>query len=269
MGGAGHHRIAGAITFAGMVFLIAPLLVVVLFSFQGGQGLTFPIEGLSFRWYSATFSDPEVQESLKLSLLVAFIEAGTTLVLGTATAYAITRMNSRLRTPLSVLYLLPLAVPALIIGTALLSLVTAIGITQGLVTILIGQLILTLPIFIILARIAFERLDPALEESAADLGASAWTAFRRVTLPQVLPTIIGATAVCFMLSFDEFFITFLVAGSEQTIPLLIFARMRTTITPTINVISTMLLLATLLVFVAAWALSARAARRRGQALELA
>jgi ABC-type spermidine/putrescine transport system permease subunit II len=120
----------------------------------------------------------------------------------------------------------------------------------------------------LMALAALDRLDPALEEAAADLGASPWKVFRRVTLPQVWPVLVGATALSFMLSFDEFIITFFVIGSDSTLPLFIFSSLRRTIDPTINTVSTLLLALTLVLWVVAFAFTIRGSRARSRTASL-
>ena len=120
-----------------------------------------------------------------------------------------------------------------------------------------------------MARAALDRLDPALEEAAADLGASPVKVFRRVTLPQIWPILVGATCLAFALSFDEFIITFFVIGSDATLPLFIWSRLRRTIDPSINVISTALLAITLGLWVIAFLLTLRAERRRARTTDSA
>jgi spermidine/putrescine transport system permease protein len=118
------------------------------------------------------------------------------------------------------------------------------------------------PFFFLVARAALERLDPALEETAADLGAGRWTVFRRVTLPQVWPVLVGAACLAFALSFDEFVITFFVIGPDSTLPLYIWSGLRRTIDPSINAISTLLLAFTMLLFVVTYLLTTWSERRR-------
>jgi spermidine/putrescine transport system permease protein len=112
------------------------------------------------------------------------------------------------------------------------------------------------------------RLDVALEEAAADLGASPWKVFRRVTLPQVWPILVGATVLAFALSFDEFIITFFVIGTNSTLPMFIWSALRRTIDPSINTVSTLLLLVTLLLWVVAFLFTVRAERTRRRTVSL-
>jgi ABC-type spermidine/putrescine transport system permease subunit II len=124
-----------------------------------------------------------------------------------------------------------------------------------------------IPYYLLIASAALDRLDPALEESAADLGASPWLVFRRVTLPQVWPILAGATVLAFALSFDEFIITFFVIGSNSTLPMYIFSSLRRTVDPSINTISTLLLAVTLVLWVIAFLFTVRAARGRRRSID--
>jgi spermidine/putrescine transport system permease protein len=252
----------GAFTIAGLVFLWAPLLLVALFSFHSTGSLTFPFEGFSTRWYDEVFSNDVISTAAKNSLIVATSTALITVLLGTLAAYGLTRTSSRLRGPLSLLFFLPITLPGLFIGIALLVSFSRVEWTLSLVTVTIAHLVYVFPFFFLVARAALERLDPALEETAADLGAGRWTVFRRVTLPQVWPVLVGAACLAFALSFDEFVITFFVIGPDSTLPLYIWSGLRRTIDPSINAISTLLLAFTMLLFVVTFALTTWSERRR-------
>jgi spermidine/putrescine transport system permease protein len=255
-------RLPGLVTIAGLVFLWGPLLVVVLFSLHSTGSLSFPFEGFSLRWYEEIFSSEEVRLAAKNSLVVATCSALGTLVLGTLAAYGVSRSRSRLRGPLALLFFLPITLPGLFIGIALLVAFTRVQMTLSLLTVTIAHLVYVFPFFFLIARAALERLDPALEETASDLGAGRVTVFRRVTLPQVWPVLVGAACLSFALSFDEFVITFFVVGPDSTLPLFIWSSLRRTIDPSINAISSLLLLFTMLLFLITFALSAWSERRR-------
>jgi spermidine/putrescine transport system permease protein len=250
------------VTVAGMLFLWLPLLVVVLFSLHTTASLSFPFDGFSLRWYERIFESPEVRAAARNSLVVATSTALVTLVLATLAAYGMSRSRSRWRAPLSLLFFLPITLPGLFIGVALLIAFSQLEYSLSLVTVTIAHLVYVFPFYFLLARAALERLDPALEEAAADLGATSWTIFRRVTLPQVWPVLVGAACLAFALSFDEFIITFFVVGPDPTLPLFIWSSLRRTIDPSINAISTLLLAFTVVLFVVTFALTSWGERRR-------
>jgi spermidine/putrescine transport system permease protein len=264
MGDPRHHRafLPACITAAVLAFLYAPLMVVVLFSFNRTASLTLPFSGFSTRWYAKLLSQEEVRTAFLRSVAIGLITAALTLVLGTAAAYGLSRSTARWRRVVATLLFLPLALPGLFLGLALMSWFTQTAIKLSTVTIVIGHFVYSLPFFLILARVALDRADPMLEEVGADLGATRAVIFRRITLPQAWPVLVGGAALVFMLSFDEFLVTYFIAGSDQTLPLYIFAQLRRTIDPTINVISTLLLGFTLSVWLAAAALVLLASRRQ-------
>jgi spermidine/putrescine transport system permease protein len=260
--GARRSPITGVFTIAGLVFLWAPLLLVFLFSLHSTGSLTFPFEGFSTRWYDEVFSSEEIRTAARNSLTVAISTAIVTLILGTLAAYGLTRTSSRLRGPLSLLFFLPITLPGLFIGISLLVAFSRVQFSLSLLTVTIAHLVYVFPFFFLVARSALERLDPALEETATDLGASRWTVFRRVTLPQVWPVLVGAACLAFALSFDEFVITFFVIGPDSTLPMYIWSSLRRTIDPSINAISSLLLAFTMLLFVVTFLLTVWSERRR-------
>ena len=202
----------------------------------------------------------------KNSLLVAIPVAVLTLVFGTLAAYGLTRTSSHLRRPLALLFFIPITLPGLFLGIALLIFFARVNFPLSLKTVVIAHLVYVFPFFLLVARGALERLDPALEESAADLGANAARVFRSVTLPQIWPILVGAACLAFVLSFDEFVITFFVIGSDSTIPLYIWSSLRRTVSPSINVISTLLIMLSLTLWAVAFLLNLHAERRRAHRL---
>ena len=249
------------VTATALFFLLGPLVVVVLFSFNDAASLSFPMTGISTRWYWHVFQNADFVDALTRSLKLAFLTSAVTLVLGTAAAYGLTRSTSRLRNPAIALLFLPITLPALFVGIALLSAFARVQMPPSFVTIAIAHVIMAFPFFFLIAKIALERLDPLLEEAAADLGASPLQAFTKVTLPQVAPVLLGTSALSFMVSLDEFVVTVFVSGSNQTLPTFLYSRLRQAIDPSINVVSTILMLVTLALGGLAYLINARRIRR--------
>jgi ABC-type spermidine/putrescine transport system permease subunit II len=256
---------AATVLILALIFLLVPLVIVVLFSFHRTGALSFPFEGFSLRWYRDVFSSFEFREALKNSAVVASVTAAGTLLLGTAAAYGLSRMRSRLRGPMSLLFFLPLTLPGLFLGISMLVFFARLDLKLSLGTVVLAHLVYVFPYFLLISLAALDRIDPALEESAADLGASPWVVFRRVTLPQIWPILVGATALAFALSFDEFIITFFVIGQDSTLPMFIWSTLRRTVDPSINTISTLLMAITLLLWVVAFLFAVRGARSRRRA----
>jgi len=242
-------------TGATLIFLYLPLAIVVLFSFHAVPSLSFPFAGFSLRWYREVFASAEFMDSVRNSAIVGAACALTTLVLGTMAAYGLTRVSPRLQALAGLLFFVPITLPGLFLGLALLVFFAQAKISLSLATVVVGHLIFVFPYFLLVARAALDRLDSALEEAAADLGATPWQVFWRVTMPQVWPVLAGATALAFALSVDEFVITFFVIGPQSTLPMYIWSSLRRTIDPSINTVSSLLLLLSLLLFAVAFALT--------------
>jgi ABC-type spermidine/putrescine transport system permease subunit II len=248
------------VTGAALVFLFAPLFIVVLFSFHETPSLSFPFTGFSLRWYQQVLSSAEFREATHNSLIVGAASAGMTLALGTMAAYGLSRISPRQQRLFAVLFFLPITLPGLFLGLALLVFFARLKIHLSLATVAIAHLIYVFPYYLLIARAALDRLDPALEETAADLGANSWTVFWRVTMPQIWSVLVGAASLAFALSFDEFVITFFVIGSESTLPMFIWSGIRRTIDPSINTVSTLLLAITLFLFAVAFFLTRQHAK---------
>lgn len=242
-----------AIVYATLCFLIAPILLIVLFSFNESQSLSFPITGFSLRWYAQVFQDAQLGKALLSSLNIAFWTAVTTLLIGTAASLAWLRMTPRGRSFLEVLTITPIALPGLFLGVALLVVFSQLGIKLSSITIILSHVLLTLPLLIVSMKARLALFDSSLEEASRDLGASIAQTFLRVTLPLIAPTLFACAILAFAVSFDEFVVTSFVAGTETTLPMYIWSMMRRTVTPLINAISTLALLFSILILVAAWA----------------
>jgi ABC-type spermidine/putrescine transport system permease subunit II len=255
MNAAQRSPITAFVTAAALLFLYAPLAVVVLFSFHERPSLSFPFTGVSLRWYEQVFASGEFRSAVWNSLLVAIASAATTLVLGTMAAYGLARVPPRYQMLVAVLFFLPITLPGLFIGLSLLVFFVEIRVPLSLITVTVSHIVYVFPYFLLIAWAAVERLDPALEDTAANLGAGPWQVFWKVSLPQIWPVLAGATSLTFALSFDEFVITFFVIGAESTLPMYIWSGLRRTIDPAVNTVSSLLLLLTLALFSIAFAIA--------------
>lgn len=237
-------------TSAVLLFLYLPIAVLVVFSFNGGSRLSFPLDGLSLRWYDRVLSDPVFTAAIQNSLIVGVAAAVTTTVLGTLAAFALTLAPPRSRALLSLLFFTPITLPGLFLGLALLTFFAEVNVQLSLGTVVAGHFVFTFPYFLLIARAALERLDPGFDEIAADLGANGLQRFTKVTLPLVWPVLMAAGVLAFAFSVDEYVITFLVIGPESTLPLVIGSSIRRSIDPSINAVATLLLLVTTVATVA-------------------
>jgi spermidine/putrescine transport system permease protein len=215
--------------------------IIILFSFNASPALSFPISGFSLRWYREVLANPVFMTALKNTLIVGSITTVICVTVGTITALALTRYDFKLKSGVESLIILPMSLPGLMLGIALLSFFISIRLSLSLGTVVIGHLIYTLPYFVLVATARLERFNRVVEEAAMDLGCTPWQTFWKVTFPIIAPSIVGAGVIVFALSFDEFLITFFVIGSESTLPMLIWSMMRRSIDPRVNAISTLLM----------------------------
>ncbi len=229
-----------------LIFLFAPIVIIILFSFNESPALSFPIRGLSLRWYHEVLASAHFNSALKNTMIVGTATSIIAMTVGTLASLGLTRYRFKLKPVISSLTVLPVSLPVLFIGLALLSYFAFLNIGLSLLTVIIGHLIYTIPYFVLVANARLGRFDIVVEEAARDLGATAWQTFWRVTFPIIAPSVIGAGILVFALSFDEFLITFFVIGSESTLPMLIWSMMRRSLDPRVNVISTMVLGASLI-----------------------
>jgi len=225
-----------------IVFLYAPLLVVVVYAFNNGRNLTWPPQGFSFRWFEHIFSDPNFRSALLLSFLTAGLAAIIASSIGTVAAVVFMRNGGRTVRISELLGRLPVAIPPLLIGIGLVSFMKVTGIQPGPVTIVAGQAILAVPFVIIVVSAALRNYDLELESAARDLGAPPGQIVRRITLPLIGPAILGATLLAFAISFDEVLLTNFTSGVSTTVPLYIFGLIRRYIDPSVNAVAAILML---------------------------
>jgi spermidine/putrescine transport system permease protein len=242
------------------VFLFGPLVVVVLFSFHETASLGFPFEGFSLRWYRDVFGSDEFRAAAGNSLRVSLVAGGAVLAAATPAALVLTRYTFRGASAVKTAFLAPNALPFLFIGIALLTYLVRFGIQLSLWTVTLGHIVATLPIYYLAMTVRLTRFDAGLEESARVLGASAWYTFRRVTLPLILPAILGGLLLVLATSWDELFITLFTTGTDSTLPVLIWTSVRTSNDPSINVVASVLLATSLFFVLLAGRLSAEITR---------
>ena len=240
------------------LFLHLPLLVLVVFSFNASR---FSVEwtGFTLEWYRQLLERPDILAGLRTSLVVGVLSTAVATVLGTLLALALARGRFRGRRALESLLYVPLVTPEIVAGISLLVLFAGLKIALGLTTIVIAHVAFSVSFVtvVVLARLA--GMDRSLEEAAMMLGADEWTTFFRVTLPQLAPGVLSGALLAFTLSFDDYVITSFVAGSgTSTLPVVVYGMVRRNIDPTINAISTLVLVFTTLLI---W-LADRAGRER-------
>lgn len=259
--------ILGGITFLFLLFQWFPLFTMGVLSFTGpDDGTTFPMRSLSLHWYREFLRDSFVDDfkpPMYRSLVLAVICSVTTAGLALAAAQA---MRSRFAGSNVFFYLILLGImaPGILVGLGMAVVARVLGIPLAWYsTTLAVHLVWTLPFGLLLLLAAFNRFDRELEEAALTLGANRWSAFWRITFPLVLPGVIGASLFGFTLSYDEFARSLFATGSEQTLPLIIFAQFDRQLQPTLYAIGTTTTVISL-GMVGLFALLFRIVRRRAQ-----
>lgn len=220
-------------------FLYLPLIVLVLFSFQESRVLSWPIEHWSFRWYEALFSNRQIGQAVVNSLVVASSCVLVTILVGVPLALALRRLPRRVAALFERTFLLPLIIPQIITGLALLILLNRAGISLSLLTVILGQAIVWMPIMVTVVYARLLRLGTELAQASTDLGAPPLATFFLVTLPNIRGSVIGAALLVFTLSFDELPVTFFLTGGDNTLPMHIWSMLRIGITPEINAVATL------------------------------
>lgn len=224
-----------------LVFLHAPLFVLVAFSFNGGRFTVW--EGFSLHWYGAALADPQLAEGLLNSAIIAVVASALSTVIGTMAAYGMWRRSAPV---LEGSLLLSLVTPEIVTGVSLLALFQwafrFLHLQLGMYTVIVAHVAFSIAYVMIVVTARLRSFDRSLEEAAMDLGANSWRAFWRVTLPAILPAVIAAALLALVVSFDDYVITSLVAGVDsETLPMVIYAMARRGVSPVVNAVSALIL----------------------------
>jgi putative spermidine/putrescine transport system permease protein len=237
----------GVATVLVIAFLWLPLLLIMLYAFNGSTIQSWPVSQLTFHWFRQAWNDPDARNSLWLSLKVGLTATGVALLLGTAAAAAIYRFRFFGREAVSFLLLLPIALPGIITGMALNSFYVFAGVGFSIWTIVIGHATFCVVIVYnnVLARL--RRSSPSLIEASMDLGADGWQTFRFVIWPVLSTALVAGGLLAFALSFDEVIVTTFTAGAQTTLPIFILDNIqRGQQLPIVNAIVFVVILATVI-----------------------
>jgi putative spermidine/putrescine transport system permease protein len=239
---------------AGLVFLHAPVWVIALYAFTtDDRTYQFPPPGFTLHWFEVAFSRSDIWAAMRLSLLVAAVATLVALVLGTLAAFALARRSFRGRDSVTLLLVLPIALPGILTGLALLVGIRTVDIEPGFWTIVTGHATFCLVIVHnnVVARL--RRLPSSWVEASSDLGARGHQTFRYVLLPQIASALLAGGMLAFALSFDEIIVTLFTAGHQQTLPIWFYGELfRPRERPVTNVVAVIVILVTLLPILAAY-----------------
>lgn len=252
------------------LFLYAPLLVLIVFSFNDSRRTT-RWEGFTLDWYARAFADRELVAALGNSLMIAAVTTLIALILGTLAALALWRFRFPGRAAVDGGFALPIVVPEICMGVAMLIFFarvlpwpTGMIWPLSLGPIIIAHVAFTFPFVAVIVRARLGSFNPEMEEAARDLGAGPWRAIRDVVLPHLTPALVAGALLAFTLSLDDFVITFFTAGPDTvTFPVKVYSMVRFSVTPKVNAISTVLLLLTVILTFIALRLQARHSKGLG------
>jgi spermidine/putrescine transport system permease protein len=243
------------------LFLYLPIAILVVFSFNAARQ-TAVWEGFTLDWYRRLAGNERLLGSVRNSLLVAGITTLVATVLGTLAALALARYRFRGKGSTETVLFLPVILPEVVLGAALLTFFGAVGLRLSLWTVVIAHVMFSVSYVAIVVRARLAGLDPSLEEAARDLGAGPFDTFRRVTLPLILPGVVASALLVFTLSIDDYVVTSFVAGvGATTLPLHIYSMLKLGVTPEVNAVSSLLLAGTVVLIVVAHLLMRSETRR--------
>ncbi len=260
------YRLLGrASLLLGFIFLLAPIVLLIVFSFQKNIYFSLPLQGWTMQWYHQMIYEGVLIDAVLNSLKVSLPAATGASIIGFCAAYALNRFVFPGRLPMATVLILPILIPPLIMGVALLGLLSRLGLQGELYSVIIAHtLVFTAPAMAII-QLRLAQMPPALEEAAWDLGATELQAVWRVTLRWALPGIGGGWLLAFTFSFDEFIIAWFVAGFDETLPVAIYNAMMAEHRPTLNAIGTIVFGLLLLALLGAELLIVPLLMRRGTA----
>lgn len=247
---AGRHVLKGY-SFLAYAFLYLPIIVLIAFSFNTSR-LGVQWQGFTLSWYAKLLQNDKILNAVRNSLTVALVSTPFATLLGTTAAFAVHRLRFRGRRLLEGGMFIPVVLPEIIMGISLLSLFTAMSVRLGLLTVIIAHITFSTPFVFVTVRARLADFSNTLERAAMDLGADEWQTFWKVTFPLISPGVLAGALLAFTLSLDDVIITFFAAGpGSTTLPLQIFSMVRFGVSPEINALSTIFLVLTLTMVIAA------------------
>ena len=231
------------------LFLYLPILYVIIFSFNTSK-LNITFESFTFQWYGTFFKNRPLMESLTNTLIIGVISTVIATIIGTIGAIGLSKYKFRGKKIIDKLLYIPIVIPEVVLGIALLSIYSALSIPLGLLSLTLSHITFSIPFVVITVRARLAGFDKFLEEAAMDLGANRIVTFWRVTLPLIMPGVLSGAILAFSLSIDDVVISFFTSGpGSTTLPLKIFSMVKTGVTPEVNALSTVIMLITIIIII--------------------
>ncbi len=247
-----------------LLFLYAPIVLLPLFAFNDGTVIAFPLQGFTTNWFAELAETPALHEAAINSLIVAVATAILATCLGLFAARAGARYSFPGKSGILGFIMLPPVLPEIIVAISLLVVLLQMGLSLGLWSVIAGHVLICIPFAVAILNGAFAGLDPSLEEAAVDLGETAWSSFRLVTLPLIAPGIVASLLICFTISLDEFIIAFFLSGNAPTLPVYLWGQLRFPgRLPIVFALGTLLVALSVILLITAEAMRRRGLRRAG------
>ena len=223
------------------LFLFLPIAVLILFSFNTSK-LNIVFQGFTFHWYFDLFQNRTLLEALFHTLIVAGVSTVISVIVGTISAYGLHKYSFKGKNLINGLLYIPVVIPEIVLGIALLSVYTLLELELGLFTLILAHICFCIPFVIISVRSVLEGMDPHIEEVASDLGASKFQIFTKIVIPMLTPSILSGAQLALTLSLDDVVISYFTAGpGANTLPLQVYSMIKTGITPDVNALITIML----------------------------
>jgi spermidine/putrescine transport system permease protein len=209
-----------------VVFLYAPIVILLIFSFNNSEIPSFPLSGFTLHWYREFAANADLRGALETSGIIAALSSVGAVLLGVLASIALVRRRFRAKAAVSALVLSPLVIPYVVFGISLLLLFHTLGIPRSILTVVIGHIVICIPYTVLVVMPRLQQIDVSLEEAAYDLGASRLRTFRSITLPLILPAVLSAFLIAFTTSFDEYAVASFVVGTRVTFPIYLYSALR-------------------------------------------
>ncbi len=238
-----------AYTIIFFIYIFVPIILIFIFAFNKGEGYNFPLQGFTWDWFKDFFKDRIALNAIKNSIIIAVISATISTILGTGLTIGLVKPIFKFKTAFIIALLLPVLMPSLTIGISALVFFRSINIPLGIPIVILAHVPISLSYVFLIMMGRIEGLDFDIQEASIDLGATWFESIKDTILPVIFPAIIAGWLFSFMISWNEFIVTYFLIGTDITLPIYIFSQLRFGISPKVNVISVFVTMFTLFVIV--------------------
>lgn len=246
-----------------ILFLYAPIIVLVLFSFNESK-MNIIFTGFTFKWYGELFKNTDLLEAFFNTIIIAFTSTIVSTIIGTISAIGLHKYDFKIKGFINSLIYIPIVIPEIVLGISLLSVYTITNLKLGMGSLILSHIAFSIPFVITSVRSSLSLLPKEYEEAAYDLGANKFAVLTRIIIPLIMPGIISGATLALTLSLDDVVISYFTAGpGSNTLPLKIYSMIKTGITPDVNALSTLMLLVTIIVLTSSAFYQSRRIAKRG------